>query len=78
MVTATALGLLGPIALLAAIGLNTGLLWRSAPGLVRALAGPQLQRIPARVLPDGECNVVPLRPHFSPAAGSPRLHRLAA
>jgi hypothetical protein len=77
MVTATVLGLLGPIALLAALGLNAGLLWRAAPGLARALAGPQPMRIPARMLPEGESNVVPLRPRQD-AAAIHRSHRLAA
>ncbi len=71
MVTATALGLLGPIALLAALGLNAGLLWRAAPGLAQALAGPQPQRIPARIVPEGESNVVALRPRPASVA----LHR---
>lgn len=70
MVTATALGLLGPLAFLAAIALNAGLVWRAAPQLAKALAGPQPVRIPARILPDGESNVIPLQPRLRAAAAS--------
>ncbi|MFN7398430.1 MAG: hypothetical protein ACK5SX_05060 [Sandaracinobacter sp.] len=62
MVTATALGLLAPLALFAALGLNGVLLWRAAPGVRRALAGPVPTFVPACILPDGESNVVALRP----------------
>lgn len=71
LVTATALGLLGPLAFLAAIALNAGLIWRAGPHLARALAGPQPIRIPARIRPDGESNVVPLQPRLT-AAAAPR------
>ncbi len=83
MATATALGLIGPLALLAALSLNAALLWRAAPGLRRALAGigPTIATVAA--LPGGESNVVALRPRLSPALGRPALaghvaHPLAA
>lgn len=77
--TATALGLIGPLAFLAAVALNGVLVWRAAPGLARALAGPQPLRVPARIRPDGESNVIALRPRpgLSPATAV-RPIRLAA
>ena len=78
MVTATALGLIGPLAFLAAVVLNAGLIWRAVPNLGRALAGPQPVRIPARILPSGESNVVPLRPRLSPVAVAARPQARAA
>jgi hypothetical protein len=58
MVTANALGLIGPIALLAALGLNGLLLGRSVPAFARALGGVRPQMVPA-FAPDGESNVIP-------------------
>lgn len=73
MVTATALGLIGPLAFMAAVALNAGLLWRAAPRLLQALAGVRATVVPAMIAPDGESNVVPLRPRLSPAvAVAPR------
>lgn len=78
MVTATALGLLGPLALLAAVALNAGLLWRATPRLVQALGGARPLIVPARIVPGGESNVVPLRPRLSPAVMPAPRPRLAA
>jgi hypothetical protein len=85
MVTATALGLLAPLALFAALGLNGVLLWRAAPSVRQALAGPVPTFTPACIVPDGEANVVALRPGMpagvrarAVAHPSVQLHPLAA
>ena len=82
MVTATTLGLLGPLALLAALALNAALLWRASPRLLQALGGARALVVPARIRPDGESNVVALRPRVRPAVvsapGLRQRHRLAA
>jgi hypothetical protein len=57
--TANTLGLLGPLMLLAALGLNAILLWRKAPELARALAGTARPRLITAFAPDGESNVIP-------------------
>jgi hypothetical protein len=78
MATATALGLLGPLAFLAAIVLNAALLWRASPRLLQALAGVRPTLVPAMIRPEGESNIVPLRPRVSPAVAASPRHRLAA
>ncbi len=75
--TATALGLLGPLALIAALGLNAMLLWRAAPAFSRALGGARPLLVPARFKPEGESNVVALRPRVEATAGRP-VRQLAA
>lgn len=72
MVTATALGLVGPIALLGALALNAVLLWRGAPGLRTAILGTGPALVPVGIRPDGESNVVPFQPRLRPVAGHPR------
>jgi hypothetical protein len=62
---------------MATIGLNAVLLWRSAPAFARALGGARPLLVPAHILPEGESNVVPLRPRVRAAAGRP-VRQLAA
>lgn len=76
MVTATALGLVGPIALLGALALNAVLLWRAAPGLRMAIAGTGPDLVPVAIRPDGESNVIPLQPRLRPVAGHPHRSRM--
>lgn len=71
MVTATALGLVGPIALLGAVVLNVVLLWRAAPGLRKALLGTGPSLVAVQIRPDGEPNVVLFQPRLKPLAACP-------
>ena len=56
---ATATALLGPLALLAILTLNAGLLWRRMPALTAALRGPQPVRLLLAAGGSGESNVIP-------------------
>ena len=56
---ATATALLGPLALLAILTLNAGLLWRRMPALAAALRGPQPVRLLLTADGPGESNVIP-------------------
>ena len=81
MVTATFFGLAGPLALIAALVLNAVLLWRATPNLCAALLGARPTLVPARVRPDGESNVIALRPGLRravPTGRAPAHRRLAA
>jgi hypothetical protein len=79
MVTANALGLLGPISLLAVLGLNALLLWRASPAFARALGGTARPRLVVAFAPDGESNIIPFpagrRAAFSPSR--PEVRRAA-
>ena len=77
MVTATALGLIGPIALLGALAVNAVLLWRAAPGLRRAILGTGPAVVAVRIRPDGELNVVPFQPRLRPVVAHPRQGQMA-
>ncbi|TPE64936.1 hypothetical protein FJQ54_00375 [Sandaracinobacter neustonicus] len=56
---ATTTALIGPLALLAILGLNAGLLWRRAPSFAAALRGPQPVQMLLAAGGTGESNVIP-------------------
>lgn len=55
---ASTTALLGPIALMAIVGLNLVLLWRRSPALALALRGPQPRLVSLSTGGTGESNVI--------------------
>lgn len=76
MADPTIFGLFGLCAFLAVLGLNLALLWRHAPRLAAALGFAESRGSVTLLLPEGEPNVVLLRPARLVASESPL--RLAA